>query len=95
MFIHTKVRWTFLHLEWWTIYSECGHKTDMMNTYINFKTNSKKLQFGVNKCKKMHVGHSQFEYKCQDLSVDKWTEVEVKNDITGDIELKIPLMHNI
>ena len=68
--------------------SECGHKTAMMNTYINFKTNSKKLQFGVNKCKKMHVGHDQLDYKCQDLSVDKWTEVEVKNDITGDVELK-------
>ena len=29
--------------------SECGHKTAMMNSYINFKTNSKKLQFGVKK----------------------------------------------
>jgi hypothetical protein len=42
--------------------SECGHKTAMMNSYINFKTNSKKLQFGVKKCKKMHVGKDQVDY---------------------------------
>ena len=32
--------------------SECGFKTAMLNSYINYKTNSKKLQFGVTKCKK-------------------------------------------
>ena len=58
--------------------SECGHKTAMMNAYIGFKTNSKKLQFGGDKCKKMHVGHVTEDFKCQDLSLDKWTEVEVK-----------------
>jgi hypothetical protein len=66
--------------------SECGHKTAMMNAYINFKTSSKKLQFGVDKCKKMHVGQVQMKHKCQELSVDRWTEVEVKNDITGNME---------
>ena len=60
----------------------------MMNEYINFKTNSKKLQFGGNKCKKLHIGHLDQEYKCQDLSVDRWTEVEVKNDETGDVNIK-------
>ena len=68
--------------------TECGHKSAMMNTYINFKTNSKKLQFGVKKCKKLHVGKVQEEYKCQNLSVDKWAEVEVKNDLTGEMEMK-------
>jgi hypothetical protein len=68
--------------------SECGHKTSMMNAYINFKTNSKKLQFGGDKCKKLHVGHLCEEYKCQDLSVDKWTEVEVTNDETGEVEME-------
>ena len=60
----------------------------MMNTYINFKTNNKKLQFGGDKCKKLHVGHLCEEYKCQDLSVDKWTEVEVTNDETGEVEME-------
>ena len=59
-----------------------------MNAFINVKTNSKKLQFGGNKCKKMHVGHDNEDYKCQDLSVDRWSEVEVKNYETGEIEMK-------
>ena len=59
--------------------TECGHKSAMMNAYINFKTNSKKLQFGVDKCKKLHIGNVQKPYKCQDLVVDKWSEVELKN----------------
>ena len=68
--------------------SECGHKSAMMNGYINFKTNSKKLQFGVKKCKKLHIGNMDKEYKCQDLSVDKWEEVELINDETGEMEMK-------
>ena len=51
-------------------------------------TNSKKLQFGAKKCKKLHVGHVHEEFKCQDLSVEKWTEVEVTNDVTGESEIK-------
>ena len=27
------------------------------------------------------------EFKCQDLSVDKWTEVDVMNDVTGEVEI--------
>ena len=68
--------------------TECGHKTAMMNGYINFKTTSKKLQFGGKKCKKLHVGHTNSDYKCQDLSVDKWSEVEISNDVTGELEFK-------
>ena len=43
--------------------SECGHRSYMVNAYINHKTNSKKLQFGSDKCIKMHVGRIQEEYK--------------------------------
>ena len=68
--------------------SECGHKTAMVNAYINHKTSSKKLQFGVKKCKKLHVGHSQVDYMCQDLKVENWNEVELKNDVTGEFEMK-------
>ena len=59
-----------------------------MNSFINFKTNSKKLQFGAKKCKKMHVGHIKEDFKCQDQFVDSWTEVEVTNDVTGEVHLK-------
>ena len=61
--------------------SECGFKTAMLNSYINFKTNSKKLQFGVTKCKKIHIGKVCEDFKCQALSIDKWIEVETENDI--------------
>ena len=63
--------------------SECGFKTSMLNSYINFKTNSKKLQFGVYKCKKIHVGKMCDEYKCQTLTVDNWAEIEVNDKETA------------
>ena len=62
--------------------SECGIKTSMVNSFINFKTNCKKLQFGVSKCKKMHIGKTCDDFKCQELYVDKWEEV-IKEDDEG------------
>ena len=68
--------------------SECGHRTAMLNSFIRCKTNEKKLQFGGEKCKKLHVGNTREEYKCQDLSVDTWTEMEIRNEATGEFEFK-------
>ena len=51
--------------------SECGYQTTMIHTYMKFKTDSKKLQFGSEKCKKLHVGKAKEDFKCQDLFVDK------------------------
>ena len=68
--------------------SECGFKTTMMNSYMKFQTNSKKLQFGVEKCKKIHVGKYCDEFKCQSLSVDRWKEVEVKDTEKGITNLE-------
>ena len=71
--------------------SECGPKTAMMNAYMNFKTKSKKLQFGTEKCKKVHVGKEIFKTRCQGLFVDKWVEVEGENEngetVYDDIEI--------
>ena len=39
--------------------TECGHKATMANAYINTKSNIKKLQFGTDKCHKMHVGKTK------------------------------------
>ena len=61
--------------------SECGPSSAMLNGYINCKTNTKKLTFGEDKCKKMHVGSNKMEYKCPDLYVDKWSEIATKDDI--------------
>ena len=52
--------------------SECGYQTSMMNSYMNFQTNSKKLQFGSTKCKKIHVGKYCEDFKCQNLTVVNW-----------------------
>ena len=59
--------------------SECGHQTAMVNSYIKLKTATKKLQFGAEKCKKMHIGKTKEEYKCQNLFIDKWEEKEMES----------------
>ena len=61
--------------------SECGYQTTMVNSYLKSKTNSKKLQFGTSKCKKIHVGKYCEQFKCQELSVDSWEEIEVKDKL--------------
>ena len=68
--------------------SECGHKTAMAHSYIKCKTSSKKLQFGSQKCKKIHIGKSHEEHKCQPLYVDKWEEKEVEDCETGIIKIE-------
>ena len=68
--------------------SECGYKTAMLNSFLKCKTSTKKLQFGIDKCKKMHAGKSHEEFKCLPVYVDKWAEIENKNDDTGVIEIK-------
>ena len=63
--------------------SECGYKTKLMNEYINFKTGTKRLQFGTSKCIKMHIGKSNSEILCQDLYVGKWENEVVEDPQTG------------
>ena len=62
--------------------SERGYKTSMLHSYIKFKAASKKLQFGGLECKKLYVGNDKEEFKCQQLFVDTWEEVEVENTNT-------------
>jgi hypothetical protein len=63
--------------------SECGFKTNLMNQFINFKTGTKRLQFGTTKCIKMHIGKTRSEILCKDLVVGGW-KVEVDTDpVTG------------
>ena len=47
--------------------AECGTQSAMLNSYIWVKTNSKKLQFGSEKCKKIHIGKEYDEYRCVPL----------------------------
>ena len=60
----------------------------MVNSYVKFKTSSKKLQFGPTKCKKMHVGKFREEFKCQPLFVENWKETEVEDCETGQIKIE-------
>ena len=59
--------------------SECGFKTNLMNQFINFKTGTKRLQFGTSKFIKMHIGRTKSEILCKDLVVGGW-KVEVDTD---------------
>ena len=63
--------------------SECGYKTRLMNEFINFKTGSKRLQFGASKCIKMHVGKENLDMLCQDLYVGEWNDMVVEDTQTG------------
>ena len=62
--------------------SECGIKSVLMNAFINAKTNMKKLQFGVTKCHKMHIGAKR-SY-CPELKVDNWDVKLVDSIETGE-----------
>ena len=70
--------------------SECGFKVVDLNSYLNTKTNLKKLQFGADKCVHMHIG-KQTPY-CPDLYCDKLelkksdeTRLDIRNlqDVLG------------
>ena len=52
--------------------STCGFKTSMLNNFINSKTAMKRLQFGTEKCIKLHIGKSCNETLCRDLFVGGW-----------------------
>jgi hypothetical protein len=49
--------------------STCGFKTSMLNNFITSKTAMKRLQFGTEKCIKLHIGKSCNETLCRDLFV--------------------------
>ena len=44
--------------------------------------------FGVEKCKKLHVGKTSVDFKCQDLFLDKWAEIEIKEEESEEIKHK-------
>ena len=66
--------------------STCGLDTVKTNAFINAKTSLKKLQFGPDKCHKMHVGIKK-PY-CPELSIDSW-KMKVKTEIESKTEEQI------
>ena len=59
----------------------CGLDSVLMNSFINAKTNTKKLQFGVKKCHQLHVGRKNST--CPKLEVDNWELEKVDESETG------------
>ena len=66
--------------------STCGIETVKTNGFLNAKTNVKNLQFGGDKCHKMHVGKKQL--LCPDLFVDNWELKKVDKFENGITNLK-------
>ena len=50
--------------------SECGIESVILNAYMNAKSNTKKFQFGKEKCHKLHVGCKN--ENCPELYLDTW-----------------------
>ena len=49
---------------------KCGPTSVQQNAFSNYKISSKKLQFGVEKCKKLCIEKSHSELTCPDLTID-------------------------
>ena len=70
--------------DWLTI-SSCGYETNSLNQFINCKTGCKRLQFGWDKCVKMHIGKTNSDILSKDVSVGKWRIDLVKSADTGKV----------
>ena len=66
--------------------SECGLESVKSNAFLNSKTNIKKLQFGGDKCYKLHIGKKK--HLCPELSVDSWKLQKRDETRTGIRNLK-------
>ena len=68
--------------------SECGYDTNLMPLYINSQSKFHYLQFGMDKCFKIHVGRKKEKYKCSPVSLDYWKLEETENKDTGEVFLQ-------
>ena len=59
--------------------SECGFESRKINNFLNTQENIMNLQFGRNKCKKMHIGKDHDENICIGFEVDTWKDTLKKN----------------
>ena len=64
--------------------SECGFSSKQMNNFLNTRTKIMGLQFGSEKCEKMHIGKRPYNaYICTDLEVDIWKD-KIFEDTRGN-----------
>ena len=68
--------------------SHCVLDTMITTAHLNSKTNTKKLQYGENKCHKHHLGKNT--NICAEISVDTWSlEKESKEISSNTADIKI------
>ena len=60
--------------------SVCGFQTDKMAEFLNRRTNIMNLQFGCQKCDKLHIGKIQNDDLCPTLTIDSWQEEVYEKD---------------
>ena len=64
--------------------SECGPKSTLTNAFMNKFTESKKLEFGIKKCNKMHIGKNTLV--CDEIQVhDTFGKTVHEDKYVGDI----------
>ena len=64
--------------------SECGFKSRKMNSFLNTRTKIMGLQFGSEKCEKMHIGKKLPNPNiCTDFEVDIWKD-NLSKDVNGN-----------
>ena len=61
--------------------AKCGLDSVLASSHLNAMTNVKKLQFGANKCHKMHIGKS--DILCSNNTVDTWSMESEKETPTS------------
>ena len=67
--------------------SHCGLNSVVMNSFLNTKSNVKKLQLGISKCHKLHIGKEK--KTCPDLYIDEWrVETVDQTEAGGEVTLK-------
>ena len=64
--------------------SDCGVDTVLLNAFMRAKTNIKKLQYGVEKCHKIHVGRKSS--CCPVLKIDEWEVKDITEIDTGKVK---------
>ena len=62
--------------------ANCGLDSALSTCHLNTQTNIKKLQFGQNKCHKLHIGQSS--HLCTNDTIDTW-KLQKEKDFVQDL----------
>ena len=75
--------------------NSCGYKSQKMNMFMNTQTNLMGLQYGRDKCVKMHLGKRTRNLDiCIDSKVDAWEDI-IENDELVDKYIGKEVMNNV